>query len=225
MLDLEVPGHAPAVVFVPATAAARPLLVATHGAGGTPEAQCARWRKLLGDTAFILCPRGVTMDVYVPPEERSYFYPAHPALGRELRAALAALVARFHARVDTEGAVYAGFSQGATMGALVLAGDPLPFTSLVLVEGGHDEWTTVSARAFKDAGGRRVLFACGRLVCADGARRSARYLTRAGVETRVVDATGAGHTYEGAVEAGVASALGFVFGDDARWQRPSAADR
>jgi predicted esterase len=192
--------------------------VATHGAGGTPEAECAFWRDLVGGTAFVLCPRGVTMDVYAPPEDRGYFYPAHPALGREVRAALAALDARFPDRVDREGAVYAGFSQGATMGTLVFASAPAPFAAVVLIEGGVDEWTVRSARHFKEGGGKRVLFACGRRSCADAARRSAGYLTRAGVESRVVDASGAGHTYGGAVREGLAAALPFVFGGDARWR-------
>jgi predicted esterase len=159
----------------------------------------------------------VTVDGYAPPNERSYFYPAHPALGREVRAALSALVARFPDRVDVGHAIYAGFSQGATMGALFFAHDPAPFATEVLIEGGAEEWSLASARAFKEGGGRRVLFACGRRTCATAARRSASLLARAGVETRVVDATGAGHTYDGAVRKGVAQALPFVFGDDPRW--------
>lgn len=219
LLDLAVPGHKPAVVSIPPGATSRrPVLVATHGAGGTPEAHCSYWQALVGETAFVLCPRGVTMDVHAPPAERGYFYPAHPALGREVRAALDALAARFPDRIDAEGAIYAGYSQGATMGALVFGSDPAPFTAAVLIEGGVEEWTTRSARAFKERGGRRVVFACGRRSCADAARRSAGVLERAGVESRVVDATGAGHTYGGAVREGVTAALPFVFGGDGRWR-------
>jgi predicted esterase len=161
------------------------------------------------------------MDAYAPPDERGYFYPAHPALGREVHAALSALVARFPDRVDLERAIYAGFSQGASMGALVFASAPTPFAAAVLIEGGAEEWSPASARAFKQGGGRRVLFACGRRTCATAARRSASFLERAGVETRVVDATGAGHTYGGAVREGVAHALPFLFGDDPRWGQAS----
>jgi poly(3-hydroxybutyrate) depolymerase len=223
VIDLAVPAHAAAVVFVPAAASPRPLVVATHGAAGTPEAQCATWRKLTNDAAFVLCPRGVTMDVSAPPAERGYFYPAHPALGREVRAAIDALVARFGDRVDPRAAVYAGYSQGATMGALAFAPDPAPFVGLVLVEGGFDEWTLRSAESLRAGGARRVLFVCGRAVCADGARRSASYLKRAGVDARVIDVRGAGHTHGGAVEAGVREAMPFVLGDDARWSATLAA--
>ena len=219
LLDLAVPGHASAVVSVPPEVGSRrPVLVATHGAGGTPEAHCSFWQALVGGTAFVLCPRGVTMDVYAPPSERGYFYPAHPALGREVRAALDALAARFPDRVDREGAVYAGYSQGATMGALVFAGEPAPFIAAVLIEGGVEEWTLRRARAFKERGGQRVLFACGRQSCADAARRAAGVLEQAGVPSRIVDATGAGHTYGGRVREGVRAALPFVFGGDPRWR-------
>jgi predicted esterase len=218
---LDVPAHHAAVVWVPPISAGdvvpRPLLVATHGAGGTPEAHCAYWRALVGERAFVLCPRGVTMDVFAPPEERGYFYPAHPALGREVRAALAALVARYRAHVDPDRAVYAGFSQGATMGALFFAREPAPFAGAVLIEGGAEEWSEYSARTFQQGGGRRVIFACGRRSCAGAARRSAGYLERAGVESRVIDASGSGHTLEGKVREGVAEAFPWLVADDARW--------
>jgi len=219
LVDLPVPGHAPAVVAVPReSGAGRPVLVATHGAGGTPEAHCAFWRELIGGAAFVLCPRGVTMDVLLPPAERGYFYPAHPALAREVRAALGALVARFAGRVDVERALYAGFSQGAIMGAIAFSRDPAPFAGAVLIEGGAEEWSVHNARTFRAGGGRRVVFACGHPRCAAAARRSAGYLRREGVESRVVDASGAGHTLDGAVREGVARELPWLLEGDARWR-------
>lgn len=217
LIDLPVPGHPTAVVAAPRPGR-RPVVVATHGAGGTPEALCAYFRELLDDRAFVLCPRGVTMDVYAPPQARTYFYSAHPALEREVRAALDALAARFPARVDLDRAAYAGFSQGATMGALAFSRSPAPFTTAVLIEGGVEEWSRYTAGLFKARGGRRVVFACGRRSCADAARRSAAILLRAGVESRVVDAPGAGHTYEGAVREGVSEALPWLVEGDPRFR-------
>src|SRR4051794_36450410 len=52
LLQLEVPGFGPAVFFAPAGLDARPLLVAAHGAGGTPEWECEYWRRLTNDRAF-----------------------------------------------------------------------------------------------------------------------------------------------------------------------------
>lgn len=219
LVELPVPGHADAVVALPQDGR-RPVLVATHGAGGTPEAQCAYWQELLKDAAFVLCPRGVTMDVNAPPADRGYFYSTHPALEREVRDALAALAARYPDRVDLDRAVYTGYSQGGTMGALAFGVAPSPFTALVLVEGGSEEWSTYTARSFKAGGGRRVLFACGRRSCADAARRSATLLRKASVDNRVVDASGAGHTYYGAVRDGIVEALPWLFEGDARFEPP-----
>jgi predicted esterase len=135
-----------------------------------------------------------------------------------VRAALAALLARFPDRVDPDRALYAGFSQGATMGALVFSRDPAPFAGALLIEGGAEEWSLHNARTFKAGGGRRVLFACGRKSCAEAARRSAGYLERVGVDARVVDKSGAGHTIEGPVREGVAEAFSWLVGDDPRWR-------
>lgn len=217
-IDLPVPDHGAAVAWIPPDdGSRRPVLVATHGAGGTPESLCALWRELIGAGAFILCPRGVTMDLDAPPAARGYFYPTHAALRRETLAALEALRARFGDRVDARQAVYTGFSQGAIMGALAFALDPAPFTGLVLVEGGAEEWSLYTARKLKAGGGRRVVIACGRRACTDAARRSARYLEREGIEARVVDASDTGHSFGGAVRAGVEAALPWLLAGDARW--------
>lgn len=219
IVDLDVPGHKPAVVTAPKrTAHARlPLVVATHGADGTPEAHCSFWRSVVSDRAFVLCPRGVTSDVYAPPEKRGYFYPSHPALGREVEAALAALTARFGDEVDVRGAVYAGFSQGATMGALALGPKPSPFRALVLVEGGYDDWDLFAARAFSRGGGERVAFVCGRPVCVEGARKSIAYLARHGVAAELRHASGAGHRIDGAVGVESSRGLAWATEGDARW--------
>lgn len=213
---LDVPGFLPAVVVVPSgRRAPRPLLVATHGAGGTPEEHCRRYAAIVAGRAFILCPRGRPLGRRDAPA--GYFYPNHLELGRELRSALDALARALPGEVDLHDVVYAGFSQGATMGALAIGLHPEPFTRLALVEGGFSEWDLAAARRFHAAGGARVLFACGRPVCADGARQSARWLEREGIATRLVDARGAGHTWEGAVGEGVRDAFSWLVEGDPRW--------
>jgi hypothetical protein len=62
-----------------------------------------------------------------------------------------------------------------------------------------------------------VLFACGRRVCADPARRSAAHLERAGVAARLVDTSGAGHTNGGAVREGLVEALPWLLEGDERY--------
>jgi pimeloyl-ACP methyl ester carboxylesterase len=221
-VELPVEGHRAAVVSVPLGAASpQPLLVVTHGAGGRPEPHCAFWRALIGARGFLLCPRGALLDSFAEPSEQGFFYRDHRALAREVNAAMAALRARFGGHLDERAPIYAGFSQGATMGALAFVQRPAVFARLVLIEGGvgeSDEWTVRGARAFREGDGDRVLFACGRPSCLVAARRSLTYLDKAGVAGRAVHGAGAGHTYGGAVEEAVKGALPWIFEGDPRWR-------
>jgi pimeloyl-ACP methyl ester carboxylesterase len=90
---------------------------------------------------------------------------------------------------------------------------PGRYQAMVLVEGGHDRWTPGTARAFADAGGRRVLFGCGQPSCFVAAKRAATHLERAGVTTKVVGVKDAGHSYGGAVAREVQAAWTFVTAD------------
>jgi predicted esterase len=220
-LDLAVARHRPAVVSVPLGATdPRPVLVAAHGAGDRPEWQCQFWRAIVEDRAFVLCPRGFPLNSHVPPEQTGYFYPTHHALGREVSEALRALAARFPQHADIEAPVYAGFSQGAIMGALLLPQHPARFARAVLIEGGagqFQEWNRLVAAAWKGRGGQRALLVCGRDPCAAAAEASAGYLRKEGLEARVVLAPGAGHTYGGTVGDEVARAFAWVVEQDARF--------
>src|SRR5687768_6099467 len=143
-VHLPVPGHEPAVVSVPPPGPGpRPLLVAAHGAWDRPEPHCELWRRLVGQRAFILCPRGKRTDGRVPHARAAYFYPDHFALAREALAAIAALSARYPDELDPTAAVWTGFSQGAIHGALVATLHPRIFPRAALIEGGNgffNEW-------------------------------------------------------------------------------------
>ena len=160
------------------------------------------------------------MNATVPLREGQYFYDGHPKLAREVALALAALESRFAGLVDTHGAVYAGYSQGATMGALALPLMPGLFSRALLIEGGDGGWGLRAARIFKAQGGVRVLFACGRSSCAANARRSAGYLEKESVEAQVLYAGGAGHTYGGLVEQVVRDSFEWLVEGDSRWLAP-----
>lgn len=55
---LPVSGFANAVLISPVGATRpMPLVVAVLGIGDTPESQCAVWRELVGQRAFVICPR------------------------------------------------------------------------------------------------------------------------------------------------------------------------
>jgi pimeloyl-ACP methyl ester carboxylesterase len=205
------------VLWVPGQAAGpRPVLVVAHGAGGDARWHCELYAERIHAAAYILCPRGVRM-IADRTVESGYYFPDHHALEREVMAGLEALWSR-SADADRTGLVYAGYSQGATMGALMIVEHADLFHRLALVEGGSSEWDLVRARRFRRGGGQRVLFACGLEHCRDAALRSARWLGLADVAVRVQYARGAGHTPAGGVGEKVAEAFGWLIDGDPRWQ-------
>ena len=208
--SLEVPGFLPAVLLVPAITEAetRPLVAAAHGAGGSPEWECDYWSRLTRDRPFILCLRGTRMG------QGMFYYPNHHALAAELDAAVAAARARYP-NIARGGGLYAGFSQGASMGSLMIATRAAEFPYVVLIEG-FTQWSQPLARSFAKSGGKAVLWACGTKDCATKATASASALEKIGVRARAETAAGAGHTPLDAVMDRVATGLPWlVQGDDA----------
>lgn len=199
MRALEVEGFLPAVLFVPAGDDVAPLVVAAHGAGGAPEWDCDYWRRLTDERAFVLCLRGKSMG------HGAFYYPDHHALEAELVAAQRA-ARRAEPRIAPGGGLYAGYSQGASMGSAMIAKHGGAFPYLVLIEG-FERWNIPRARAFARSGGKRVLFACGTRQCSQVAEQSLPWLARGGVEGRLEHAQGAGHTPGGEVRQRVESAL------------------
>lgn len=77
---LSVPGFGDAVSVVPAgITQPAPVVVAVLGIGDTPESQCAVWRELVGQRAFVLCPRGRPHYVREQVESESAATPAAAA--------------------------------------------------------------------------------------------------------------------------------------------------
>jgi predicted esterase len=214
-------GLEPALVSLPLGARdRRPILVATHGAGGRAEPHCRFWRELIGPRPFILCPRGRRTLSIDPGPEPGFYYPGHPQLAREVEAALAAVVARWGAWVDPTEPIYAGYSQGAGMGAMMIPTHAGKFARALFVEGGfgqYQEWNIAAARRWRDNGGRRALLACGRPACFELAKESGHWLELGGIGSRVVYGAGAGHTYGGAVAEQIRDSLPWLLEGDARW--------
>jgi poly(3-hydroxybutyrate) depolymerase len=223
-ITLPVPRHRDAVVSVPLGATSkRPVLVVVHGAGDRPEWQCQVWRRVVGDRGFILCPRGFPTNPYVPPDQTGYFYTTHHALGREIGLALGALKERFPEHADLQAPAFAGFSQGAIMGALLLPNHPARFSRALLVEGGYGffrEWDIPVAQRFSARGGSRVVLACGGDRCVEQAKKSANHMRRGGILTRIIHAVGAGHSYGGAMERELEGAFAWAIEGDPRWTAP-----
>ena len=211
---LEVPDFAAALVHFPETHGALPVLVVTHGAGGSAEGHCQLWARIVRDNAILLCVRGRAQG---PNPADGEYYPDHLTLERETFAALGALRARYADRIAEGGVYYAGFSQGATMGALMLVEHAAEVKRLVFVEGGFKDWSVARARAFREHGGERVLFVCGQRQCADAARKSAHWFKLAGVPAQVEYVAGAGHSHDARVEARVIARMPWLTASDARW--------
>jgi predicted esterase len=210
MRALAVPGFLDAVVVVPPDSTAKPLLVATHGAGGDPEWTCNEWARRAAGRFIVLCPRGRAISLR---EDYGFYYPDHYQLRAEVLASVDAAKAAFGAALAPAPWLYTGYSQGASMGSLGLAEHGALFPYLVLTEGGFKEWSKQSARRFKESGGKRVLFVCGGRGCADQASKSARWLEAAGVTTRVEHVLRGGHTDGGAVGARLDETFAWVLED------------
>ena len=214
--SLPVPGHLDAVVSLPEGSARQPVLVATHGAGGAPEHHCSAWRHQLGQRGIILCPRGAMMDKRYGPDA-GFYYPNHHELEKEVLAAVENFESAYGDHILAGGYIYAGYSQGATMGALMLPIHARIFPRLILIEGGFNEWDLRGARDFRQNGGLRVAFVCGNGACKRAADRSAGILRRAEVEVIAKHALGGGHTYLGKVAEEIAAVLPWLFHGDSRW--------
>jgi pimeloyl-ACP methyl ester carboxylesterase len=154
---------------------------------------------------------------WVGGDDPGYFYRDHHALEREVLAALEALRQTFGDRVAPGPVVYAGYSQGGVMGALMVVNHPETFQRVILVEGGEREWDVPTAMKFREGGGKRVLLVCGRHVCSEAARKSVWWLRRGQVDVRHESVSGGGHTYGGAVGQRLADTFGWVVRDDPRW--------
>lgn len=209
---LEVPGFDPAIVFLPARASRRPpLVIVAHGAGVVPADICGVVRELFHGGSALLCLVGPR----IAQGSEGRYFPDHFALERIFLSSLDALSRRHAGEIDLQRAVYAGYSQGATMGALMLPRHGDRVRRLLLIEGGFSEWSTAGARQFRDAGGERVLFACGTRGCRTRAETSAAVLRRSGVDARVIAELSAGHTYAGSLAGLVEAELPrFLEGDD-----------
>jgi predicted esterase len=192
---LEVPEFGASVVVLPsASARPAPVLVAAHGAGDSPEWQCEHWGAVARGRYFVLCPRGLSLGA-----SGGFYYANHFALEKELVAALDAVRKTYGGMVRPDGGVYTGYSQGATMGALMIIEHGSEFPYLVLVEGGFSEWSLGRAKRYAATGGKSVALVCGGTGCMNRAKTAAKILERAGLRARADLAEGGGHTYVGIV--------------------------
>jgi predicted esterase len=214
--SLEVPGFLPALVSFPESGHwPQPTLVAAHGAGDSPELHCELWRSLIGPRGVIVCPRGQPMRKGAD----GYFYPTHLALEREVLATLKALRERYPRHADTEPATYAGYSQGANMGALMLVEHGKELPRILLLEGGSGDMNAVRSKRFQKTGGQAVAIVCGRPKCSSQAQRASLGLRRLGLQGDAYYVEGAGHSNFQMMLPTLREAFERLIESDPRWGR------
>jgi pimeloyl-ACP methyl ester carboxylesterase len=175
-----------------------PVYVALHGNFDKPEWQCSVWREVLGDSAFVLCPRGVRRADVAKSLDR-WTYAAFARTEAEVLAALEVLE-RIHApHVDSSRVALIGFSLGAAHAARLLEKHGARFRRAILIEGGDRGFSAGMARKFLGAGGDAVLFVCAQAGCPARAAGTVKLLSAIGVRGRVASAGNVGHTYDGPV--------------------------
>ncbi|MBX3185605.1 MAG: hypothetical protein KF819_01265 [Labilithrix sp.] len=172
----------------------RPIVVAVHGAVDDPGLMCSAWRLVTDVFPFVVCPGGTPIGP--PSKDRKYVWGSADQIEKRAREALETVAKRYPAHVDPDApAIYAAFSQGATLAAPMLARNAKRFPRVVLTEGGYHSFEAGGlARAFASGGGERVLFTCSTGGCAAGFGLARAALDRAAVGTRVAYAGALGHS-------------------------------
>jgi pimeloyl-ACP methyl ester carboxylesterase len=217
--ELPVAGFGDAVVSIPIGAtAARPVVVAIHGHRHRPDWQCGLARELVGERAFVVCPRGVLAPRHRGDgDEERYTFRTADDTAREVDAALAALTAAYPGYVDARRPALYGHSLGATFGAAILRRDPTRWSRAIFSEGGYEGWAAGSSRAFVAAGSARVLFGCGTLGCSATAGQAARLLEHYGAGARVAYARGGGHHSWGPIIDAMSADVDWLLEGDVRF--------
>lgn len=202
----------------------RPIVVGVHGAGDRPDWACSEWRAIFGPTPFIVCPRGGGLGGAGAGRPASYAWSSREHVERAIEAALAEVKRRYpdHLALDAP-RVYAGFSQGARIGAEVVARAPDVYPFAIFLEGLGDVRSPSFTRPFHDRGGRRLLLACSQRGCAASRQLAARALTEAKVSSRVVDAGPVGHVVNAPVIEALRREVPWLLEGDPSWAPTIAA--
>jgi predicted esterase len=165
----------------------------------------------LRDQYIIVSLAGVPLYNKYP--ERGHYYTDHGALARELDAVSAKLrdeTLPYAHRLAPGPFLFGAYSQGATMGALVLVERPEAFQRMILIEGGYEGWTKSRAQRFQAGGGQKVLWVCGTASCVRHAEAASQVARHAGLTAQVVWVVGGGHAYWGRVEDRVTERLSWL---------------
>jgi len=146
---------------------ARPVVIALHAEGESPNASCAAWSAIMQGDYFVLCP---ALSGKLS-EGKSLRCDSVDCLADELREALVALKGRFGRYVARKEVVLAGRGSAAARAVPIALQNPAVFSVVWLVDGGMKEWASALSVAYAQRGGKFLGLVCGDHHCEDEALR------------------------------------------------------
>lgn len=147
---LAVPGGPDAFYVEPPSEDEERVVLVLHARHGDPEADCAKWAEIASRYGWVLCPGGPLGDT---DGDRSWgrFDDAKVVID----AAVAALRARFGARVRAKDNLLIGFSEGALMAQILGLRDPDTWSRWLILAGSETYWGDDDERTLRWLQARR----------------------------------------------------------------------
>ncbi|HEY5956453.1 MAG TPA: hypothetical protein VIV60_07875 [Polyangiaceae bacterium] len=191
----------------------RPLVIAIHGAGDRPDWACGGWRIGMENFAFTLCPMGQPMG------RARYAWRSAAEIEAAIDRARLELRRRFPDYLAPAPAIFAGFSQGATLARPILVKRAREFPVAALAEGGYGYLNDTNfGLEYRAAGGRKLLLICGTPGCLIQMSRAQRQLRTAGLDVRVIGTSSAGHNLNREMQCTLRKAWGSFVAAEAGWE-------
>lgn len=134
-LVLEVPGSAPAFYYKPRAKGPRPILMYLHGRGGNPAADCHKWAKVGTQFGWVVCPSGPGGS-----ETGGRTWAGADAAQKVINGTLQALRAKYKGRVQRQGNILIGFSEGAFVAMQVGLKDQTTWTKWLILGASDQYW-------------------------------------------------------------------------------------
>jgi predicted esterase len=150
-LRLEVPGASDAFYFKPRAKGPKPILMYLHGRGGNPAEDCRKWAKVASQFGWVVCPAG-------PGDSggggRTWSNGA-PEAQKIIDGTVQALRAKYKGKVQRQGNILIGFSEGAFIAMQVGLKDQSTWTKWLIL-GASDQYWGGDVTEALDADKRKV---------------------------------------------------------------------
>jgi len=188
------PGASPAYYFEPTGPGRhgmRPIIIYLHGRGGNPEKDCQRWAPVARRLGWLVCPSGPS-----PYGDGRAWDNNWPSAHTATMATIQVLRKKYGRRVQLYGNTLIGFSEGAYAAMNVGVREPHVFNRWLILAATGKYWGGPGIEALQTAKERvrRVFLITGEHDgVIDGTHEVQDWLTRAGVDTRVVTPGDMGH--------------------------------